>query len=87
MAHLADVYVANRTDGRKKKKQKQKGRVWSETAILRYQAENLIWGMIWNSDDVEGCLNSCATGDGVRRSSTYGSGVPSPGAAIVISRT
>ena len=41
MAHLADVYVANRTDDRKKK---QKGRVFSETAILRYEAENLIAG-------------------------------------------
>ena len=67
MAHLADVYVANRTDGRKKK---QKGRVFSETAILKYEAENLIWGVIWNSADVDGCRNSCAAGDGVMRSST-----------------
>ena len=67
MAHLADVYVANRTDGRKKK---QKGRVFSETAILRYEAESLIWGVMWNSADVDGCLNSCAAGDGVMRSST-----------------
>ena len=61
MAHLADVYIANRTDSGKIK---QKGRAFSETAILRYEAENLIWGMIWNSDDFEGCLNSCATGMG-----------------------
>ena len=61
VAHLADVYVANRT---------QKGRMFSETTILGYEAENLIRGVIWNAAHVDGCLNPCAAGDGVMRSST-----------------
>ena len=40
MAHLADVYVANLINGRKTKR-----RVFSETALLRYEAENLISGV------------------------------------------
>ena len=44
--------------------------MFSETAILKYAAENLIWGVMWNSADVDGCLKSCAAGDGVMRSST-----------------
>ena len=48
----------------------KKGRVFSETAVLKYEAENSIWGVMWNSADGDGCRNSCAAGDGVMRSST-----------------
>ena len=65
MAHLANLYVANRTNGRKNKK----------ASFLLDRATN-VWGreldyegMVCNSADVDGCLNSGAGGGDVMWSS------------------